>query len=244
VAAAPRVEGSDPGAAVNATGYIVGMPETPNVSHPPRRVPLLSALFVLVALACAPTGDDAPADEADAPIPPATEAAVVALGSEAAQDLASSLIGRLQAVLAEEGAAGAVAFCSAEGLPLTTAAGREAGFDVKRTSTRIRNPANAPDALERVALDRYEATQAAGDSLPARLVQRLPGGEGYRYYQPLRVQPFCVQCHGASDELAEGVADALAEHYPRDEATGYAAGDFRGLIRVTVPASALDAPRP
>lgn len=57
------------------------------------------------------------------------------------------------------------------------------------------------------------------------------------------MQPFCVQCHGASDELAEGVADVLSEHYPEDEATGYSAGDFRGLIRVTVPDSAVDAPR-
>lgn len=211
-----------------------------NGPHLARRVPLL---FAIAALACGPGGDDDPEDAADAPIPPATEAAVVALGSEAAQKLASSLIGRLQAVLAEEGAAGAVAFCSAEGLPLTAEASRDVGFAIKRTSSRIRNPANAPDLLERAALDHYEATQASGDSLPARFVQILPGGEGYRYYQPLRVQPFCVQCHGASEELAEGVADVLAEHYPEDEATGYSAGDFRGLIRVTVPDSALDPAR-
>jgi hypothetical protein len=198
-------------------------------------------LLSVAALACAPAGEDVPADAADAPIPPATEAVVVALGSEAAQELASSLIGRLQAVLAEEGAAGAVAFCSAEGLPLTAEASREAGFDIKRTSSRIRNPANAPDLLERAALDHFEATQASGDSLPARFVQRLPGGEGYRYYQPLRVQPFCVQCHGPADEQAEGVPDVLAEHYPDDEASGYSAGEFRGLIRVAIPTSAVDA---
>jgi hypothetical protein len=28
----------------------------------------------------------------------------------------------------------------------------------------------------------------------------------------------------------------LAERYPDDEALGYAEGDFRGLIRVSVPA--------
>ncbi len=214
------------------------------MSHLRRRSPLL---FVLAALACAPSGDDRPEEPADAaatPTPPATEADVVALGSEAAGELASSLMGRLQAVLAEEGVAGAVAFCSSEGLPLTAEASREAGFDIKRTSSRIRNPTNAPDLLEHAALAHFEAAQAAGDSLPAWFVQRLPGDEGYRYYQPLRMQPFCVQCHGASNELAEGVADVLAEHYPEDEATGYAAGDFRGLIRVTVPPPAVYAPRP
>ncbi|MFW6089356.1 MAG: Tll0287-like domain-containing protein [Gemmatimonadota bacterium] len=217
------------------------MLRTRNVSRLPRRVPLLLAL---AAFACAPADDEVSADASDALTPPAVEAAVVALGSEAAQELASSLIGRLQTVLAEEGAAGAVAFCSAEGLPLTADVSREVGFDIKRTSSRIRNPANAPDLLERVALDHFEQIQASGDSLPARFVQRLPGGEGFRYYQPLRVQPFCVQCHGASEELADGVATVLAEHYPEDEATGYSAGDFRGLIRVTVPASAVDTTGP
>lgn len=202
----------------------------------------MRACLVVVALAaaCAPADrEEDPAEAAaEAPIPAAVEASVVALGSRAAGELATSLMSRLQATLAEQGAAGAVSFCSAEGLPLTAEASREAGFDIKRTSSKIRNPANRPDSLERAALDHFENRRPSGDSLPARFVQRTRGGD-YRYYQPLRIQPFCVQCHGPADELAEGVADVLAEHYPDDEATGYAAGDFRGLIRVAIPASAV-----
>jgi hypothetical protein len=40
----------------------------------------------------------------------------------------------------------------------------------------------------------------------------------------------CLQCHGAN--IAPPVAAKLAELYPEDQATGFAAGDFRGLFWV------------
>lgn len=213
---------------------------------------LAAALVVLAAAAVAACSPDRP-DEAEEPAAeavPAPEAAVpvdvrdsvTALGSEVARELASTLMARLQAVLAADGPAGAVAFCSTEGLPLTAEVSRTTGFDVKRTSSRVRNPSNAPDSLERAALARFEADLAA-DSVPARFVQRTPDGD-YRYYQPLRIQPLCVQCHGPTGELAEGVEEVLAERYPDDAATGYEVGDFRGLIRVTIPGSAIEGTSP
>jgi len=56
-----------------------------------------------------------------------------------------------------------------------------------------------------------------------------------RSYAPMRVGEVCVRCHGDPDDLAPGVADLLAEEYPEDRATGYAMGDFRGVIRVSIP---------
>lgn len=196
-------------------------------------------IIALLAVSCAPSDRGAPTDDEVAPIDPERREAVVALGSGAAGELAGSLITRLQAALAEEGPAGAVQFCSVEGLPLTAAVSREVGFEVKRTSSRIRNPANAPDSLEQAALSHFEAEVAAGDSLPTSFVQQTPDGQ-YRYYQPLRIQPFCLQCHGPPGELGDGVAEVLVDRYPGDRATGYEPGDFRGLVRVTVPASAVE----
>lgn len=170
---------------------------------------------------------------------PEVAAAVAELGSEASRELAATLVGKLQESIAADGPAGAIEFCSAEGLSLTAEVGRATGFEIKRTSNRVRNPANTPDALERIALDRFETAAAAGDSLPARFVQRTDQG-AYRSYHPMRVQPLCLQCHGSNAELGEGVAEALRGRYPDDAATGYAVGDFRGLIRVTVPAAAVD----
>jgi hypothetical protein len=56
-----------------------------------------------------------------------------------------------------------------------------------------------------------------------------------RYYAPLMVAPLCVQCHGAAEALEPGVREILRDRYPDDRATGYAAGDFRGVIRVSIP---------
>lgn len=194
----------------------------------------LLAVAVSTGVVAGCSGADRPGADADAMISPAAEAAVVRLGGEAATELITSLGGRLQQAIAERGAAGALEFCSVEGLPLTAQVSRATGFEIKRTSSRLRNPANAPDSLERAALDRFEAAAGARDSLPAQFVQRTPEGD-FRYYRPLRVQPLCLQCHGRPDDLAAGVEEALAERYPNDEATGYGAGDLRGLVRVTVP---------
>jgi hypothetical protein len=39
--------------------------------------------------------------------------------------------------------------------------------------------------------------------------------------------------------MAPEVAEALAQKYPGDLAVDYEAGDFRGVVRVSVPAEAL-----
>ncbi|HSQ74977.1 MAG TPA: DUF3365 domain-containing protein, partial [Bacteroidota bacterium] len=51
-------------------------------------------------------------------------------------------------------------------------------------------------------------------------------------YVPIITQSFCLTCHGARDALGGGVDSLLAVRYPEDLATGYAAGDLRGAIRI------------
>lgn len=69
----------------------------------------------------------------------------------------------------------------------------------------------------------------------------LPGGKPeWRVYRPVGIAPQCVTCHGPRESLDAGLVARLAEKYPDDQATGYAAGQWRGLIRVTVG----DAPPP
>ena len=97
-----------------------------------------------------------------------------------------------------------------------------------------RNPDNAPDDAEEAALRYFEDAQLAGGSLPPSYVQRASDTE-YRYYKPLFVGEPCLQCHGDADVLDPAVTTALVERYPTDLATGYAAGDLRGVVRVSVP---------
>jgi hypothetical protein len=139
----------------------------------------------------------------------------------------------------EGGPVNAMEFCNVQALPLTAQVSEEQGMTVGRTSTRLRNPANAPDPAARLALDWYAGRQ--GEELPGPLVQRLASGD-YRFYQPLVTQSLCLQCHGGPDDLGAGVVDALSELYPADEAVGFSEGELRGLLHVTLPAEAVETP--
>lgn len=114
------------------------------------------------------------------------------------------------------------------GLPRITA--------MKLTSLKVRNPANAPDAAETLALNKVQQQLERGVS-PGVLVQRveLPSGSHeIRVYKPLAVIRQCGTCHADTDAQSPELRLAIQEHYPSDQATGYSLGQFRGLIRVTV----------
>lgn len=192
------------------------------------------ALFVGAMAAC-----DARVDEAHV-VDDETRARVVATAGPAASHLAGTLSGELMAAVAEGGPAHAIGFCANEALELTSqvAAGMGDGWLVKRTARQTRNPANAPDELEASALERFHSAEAEGAGLE-ELVQRTPEGD-YRYYRPLRIAPLCMECHGPRDAMQPAVLEAVDARYPDDQATGYTEGELRGLIRITVPAGAIE----
>jgi len=166
----------------------------------------------------------------------ASEAEAVAIGDSAAVALSRALVSRVQAALAEGGPAYAIEFCSERALPITAAVqdSLAGGLELKRTSLRIRNPANAPDSLERAALTYFQSELEAGRPMPPYHLQQTESG--WRYYKPIVVADFCTACHGPRESLDPAVRRVLAERYPSDQATGYSPGDFRGVIRVSVPA--------
>jgi hypothetical protein len=192
---------------------------------------MIAALALMLA-ACAKI-DDAELT----PLTAADSAEVVENGGAIATAVMQGLSKRLQAQLAERGAAGAVDFCSQSALPLTDSlVGRRPDVTVKRTSTRIRNPRNSPDALEAAAMAWFDSVRAATGRLPEELVQAADYSE-VRYYRPLLIAPFCVQCHGAAESIEAPVRAILKERYPQDQAIGYQPGDMRGVIRVSLPRS-------
>jgi hypothetical protein len=113
------------------------------------------------------------------------------------------------------------------------------GWRVRRVSERVRNPADTPDADELVVLHAWQEEKRAGRLTPATEHQdivTLSGRRYLHYMKPIFIAgPVCLQCHGAADKLAPGVAEKLVELYPRDRATGYALGDLRGAISVKIP---------
>jgi len=160
------------------------------------------------------------------------------LGGRPINRIGSTLVNEVSSAMAKGGPDKAVDFCHLKALPMTgeiiTGMPRITG--VKRTSLRLRNPANAPDAAEKLALARVEAEIENGNP-PKVLVQRidLPGAKReWRVYRPVGVAPQCLACHGPKDSMSPALQARLAERYPADQATDYSAGQWRGLIRVTV----------
>lgn len=170
---------------------------------------------------------------------------VVALGDSAAMSLARTLSGRLNAALSVGGPAAAIEFCAGRAMELTDSVSDALGpgWSLRRTALRTRNPANAPDSLEALALQWFQAAEdsaaATGAEPPLTHVQRTPAGD-YRYYMPVRMGHMCLECHGDREQIEPAVRAVLDQRYPADQATGYGQGELRGLIRVTVPASAID----
>ena len=159
------------------------------------------------------------------------------LAEPAAAELLRTLVGSLTAALEEGGIAQAMEFCSTEAMPLTrmVEAGLAEPLSLKRTSFRYRNPKNAPDEGDEAALLFFEREIADQGRAPASFVQRV-SPEEVRYYRPLFVGEVCLGCHGDLDSLDPQVRKVLSERYPEDLATGYEAGAFRGLVRVSMPA--------
>ncbi|MDO8541695.1 MAG: DUF3365 domain-containing protein [Opitutaceae bacterium] len=166
-------------------------------------------------------------------------AEIRAMGERAINRVGVSLVSEVTSAVAKDGAEGAVGVCHLKALPLTgeIIAGMPRITAVKRTSLRLRNPANAPDAAEQLVLDRVQRDISRGDVPPKLLVQRIDlegDNREWRVYRPIGVLPQCVACHGAVEKQSAALREALQKLYPGDQATGYAAGEWRGLIRVTV----------
>ncbi|HWA28662.1 MAG TPA: DUF3365 domain-containing protein [Lacunisphaera sp.] len=108
---------------------------------------------------------------------------------------------------------------------------------VKRTSLRVRNPANAPDDADRAALDLIKSQLEQGDPVSKVLVQRVttPGQPAeWRVYRPISAMNECMQCHGNIGKMDPRVADRLQETYPEDKAINYREWEWRGLLRVSI----------
>lgn len=160
------------------------------------------------------------------------------IGERAVDQAAGTMLVEVRRVLASNTPAMAIGILHLKDYKLPPAKpGRPVVTGLRRTSFRVRNPANAPDPADRAALELIREQRDQGEGVAKLLVQRINRTDGpveWRVYRPLVAMKQCLYCHGSAGSLAPGVHDALNTFYPDDSAVDYEEGDWRGLIRVSI----------
>lgn len=154
-------------------------------------------------------------------------------------ELLSSLKGELKKAIQEGGFENAIGVCNLKAMPITQTIEKvsKENIQIKRTTFKYRNPDNAPDEIEQLALEHFENLIEKNESLPEYYMQKVTKEEvvEYYYYKPLTIENVCLGCHGIPENMDTRLLSQLSQLYPEDKAMGYKEGDFRGLISVIIP---------
>ena len=146
---------------------------------------------------------------------------------------AEQLQGELLSAMQAGGPVEAIGVCNIKAPEITENVSVEKGMMVSRTSLKLRNPQNAPDAWEQAALESFEQRKAAGEDVKMidfSEVVETEAGKEFRYMKAIPTGEPCLTCHGT--DINSEVAAKLGELYPEDKARGFKPGDIRGAFSV------------
>ncbi|TVP84886.1 MAG: DUF3365 domain-containing protein [Thioalkalivibrio sp.] len=157
----------------------------------------------------------------------------IAASQEAIQEFAQTLQGHLMEAMQEGGPTEAISVCRQVAPQIAEDISAETGWSVGRTSLKLRNPDNAPDAWEREVLEHFEARHAEGvpaSELAYHETVQEDGEEMFRLMRAIPTGGLCLTCHGS--EPSGDIQHALEQMYPEDQAIGYSEGDVRGAFTI------------
>ncbi len=145
--------------------------------------------------------------------------------------LAAELKSTLQTAMKAEGPVKAIAVCNEQAPKLAQKVSNEKGMEVARTSLKIRNELNAPDAWELAVLEQFENRKAKGE--PVKTIEysetiQHNGNQVFRYMKAIPADDVCLMCHG--ETIPDALSAKLKQLYPNDQATGFKKGDIRGAF--------------
>ncbi len=137
----------------------------------------------------------------------------------------------LMAAINADGPSGAIDYCQINALPITDSVATAFGVTVQRVTDRARNPLNKADSDDINIMSQYRAAIAASEELKGKVLNQ---DNQHIYYAPIRINGLCLQCHGSQDtDISSETLTTIQSKYPEDQATGYVAGDLRGLWKVS-----------
>ena len=148
--------------------------------------------------------------------------------------LAKNLKQELSGAMQSGGPVAAVQTCNLKAQEITHALNN--GISIKRTSLKLRNSKNAPDAWETQILNSFEEKLAEGtpiDQLTHSETIKTASGNTFRMMRAIPTQGLCLSCHGDKQTMSNELVSILEEAYPNDQATDYQVGQIRGAFSVT-----------
>ena len=150
------------------------------------------------------------------------------------------LKGELVKAMKQGGPLNAIQVCNKSAPSIAHSMSEIHNMKVGRTSLKLRNQNNAPDAWEAKVLKQFEERRAAGEN-PAKMayyeVVEEGGNKNFRFMKAIGMPPLekmpCLKCHGTN--IDPKVAAKLDELYPEDNARGYKPGQIRGAFTISQP---------
>ncbi|MCG8317526.1 MAG: DUF3365 domain-containing protein [Pseudomonadales bacterium] len=147
------------------------------------------------------------------------------------QQYGSTLSQTLKATIMTSGPAAAIQTCKVHAPEASQQMQEITGWQVRRTSNKVRNPNNRPDLWEVGVLDQFKNRAEKGEPLQKLEhfdVVMEKGTPVFRYMKAISVKNICLNCHGS--HVSGPVKEAINNLFPLDQATGYRKGELRGAF--------------
>lgn len=197
---------------------------------------------MLWLVGCSPS----PEETAPAPHSPpanlavAAQAAAIQRGKAIAAETFALLSANLQSAIQSGGVSNALPFCSLAASPLTASMAEKHGVTLKRVTHKPRNPTAKANAQELAVLQAFEAALITTTNPPAPFATNLVLGQA-TFFAPIVINnELCLKCHGEPGrDISIADLAIIRQHYPQDEATGFAFGQLRGAWRIDFPLASL-----
>lgn len=194
-----------------------------------NRTTIILSLIALFIWACAGEPDQAQDSETGTPEPvdQVVDNDPAIVGHNVVSLVELNLKVALKSAMKQQGPVAAIKVCNESALEITAGLNDSLNVNVGRTSLKYRNPQNQPTEVEEQILKDFAVDDE--NAAKGRIVE---SEEGVGYYSKIMMKPFCLTCHGSSEQIMPEVAAVLDSLYPNDLATGYEAGQLRGMWTV------------
>ena len=170
------------------------------------------------------------------PRPDPQQEQFVAQSAELIKQLGGGLKKELGTAISKHGVPAAIQTCKIQAPIITAQSHADSPLTIRRTSLKLRNLNNAPDAWEINVLNKFEQQLAQGtpmEQLVFAEVTEQNGKKQRRFMRAIPTQDVCLNCHGEEKNLSADVKSMLNSEYPDDLATGFALGEIRGAFSVS-----------